>query len=264
MVEVFRNDEPQTFCALLTEHFQKQFENLAERSRQKVTISTSAYILETVTLTLDWAADDDAIVVKCSYLRLMLWIVAAYRFYGAAYGRFDTVLLLKNDFTKAQSSNTDSVCCWFAKTVQLVQRQTPLQLRNSATFKKKANCKSSFNNLYCKLCYIQWFKTFSNEDLTIDNIDEVLNWIRPRWQRTLREKTVLSRSKGVGILLLESLNFVVRMVRKYPFLDVIYVEHYQKIASRKRGKIIMVGSLNILMPVDFRRQKTMNCFSKVI
>lgn len=56
------------------------FENTGERRHETNTIPKSTYNSRTITLTLDFATDDDATVEKCSTVRIMEQIVAADRF----------------------------------------------------------------------------------------------------------------------------------------------------------------------------------------
>lgn len=69
-----------------------------------------------------------------------------------------------------------------------------------------------FRNVDLRLCFSLWYEALENEDLLIANIDKVLNCTRLKKQRISGQENVLSTSREFGIVPLESIKSVVKLI----------------------------------------------------
>lgn len=59
-----------------------------------------------------------------------------------------------------------------------------------------------------------YYKTADDTSLPLKKVDTIINCVQLQWERTPREKNILSASKEYGMILLKGIRAVVKIVSK--------------------------------------------------
>lgn len=140
--------------------------------------------------------------------------VASDTFYGSKLESFDSVLITKSVHQNELSGTTYSYSCWFAKVLRFIT----ISHFENCSFKcpdhNRNNCRECSHCLSNDFCFIQWYEIMNKGCSFVDEIDRTLNSIRLRWQENPGKEGQLLASKENGLVPVESIRGVVRVVSK--------------------------------------------------
>lgn len=144
-------------------------------------------------------------------------IVAADKYYGASDGRFDTVLVVKIEYSRFSSAAVKQYCCWCARVLRSRHIKDSYLHNAQHLASGKRFREGESRDLYWRLCFVQWYKILNKDGLPIDNISRVLNCMRITSEQNPGELHALSAGEAFCFAPLKSIRSAKRCAQRRYF-----------------------------------------------